>query len=238
MRAVQARFAEIERDTGISFSAHLRRSESARASAPDRTDSVSFAQAARSRIEDTASGRTDYLDEWLSSGVSGSSAPAEQAGGSGSLPQRPLPESEFDTIFADAGERYGLDSVLIKAMAYAESTFRPGAVSSSGAMGLMQLMPATAEALGVSDPFDPWQNVDGGARYLSQLLDRFNGNTLLAVAAYNCGSSRISSRGITDLTDSAQRDLLPAETRAYLANIERYLRDSQALHVLESPYAA
>jgi soluble lytic murein transglycosylase-like protein len=149
-----------------------------------------------------------------------------------------MPESEYDDLFAEAGERYGLDAALIKAVAYAESTFRPGVVSRSGAMGLMQLMPATAEALGVSDPFDPWQNIDGGARYLSQLLNRFDGDALLAIAAYNCGWGRINSRGITDLTDPAQRELLPAETRAYLANIERYLRDSDALHVLERPLVA
>jgi soluble lytic murein transglycosylase-like protein len=227
MRVVQARFAEIERNTGISFSSHLQHSDASRSLA--RADSVAHAQSLAERSRSRAEGSDDgYFDSLIDA----HSAPVARTGGS-----LRLPDSEFDSIFDEAGERYGLDSALIKAMAYAESTFRPGVVSRSGAMGLMQLMPATAEALGVKDPFDPWQNVDGGARYLSQLLDRFDGNTLLAVAAYNCGSSRIVSRGITDLTDPEQRDLLPAETRNYLANIERYLRDSQAAHVLDSPYA-
>jgi soluble lytic murein transglycosylase-like protein len=218
MNVVQARFAEIERNTGLSFSAHLQKSQAP--GAVSDTDPVAFAELSRIGAEDGYDGP-------------GSLSPVARTGGFARLP-----ESEFDSIFAEAGERYGLDATLIKAVAYAESTFRPTVVSRSGAMGLMQLMPATAEALGVNDPFDPWQNVDGGARYLSQLLDRFDGNALLALAAYNCGSGRITSRGITDLTDSAQRDLLPAETRSYLANIERYLRDSQALHILDNPFAA
>jgi soluble lytic murein transglycosylase-like protein len=97
----------------------------------------------------------------------------------------------------------------------------------------MQLMPSTAEALGVADPYDPRQNIDGGARYIAQHLNRFNGGTLLALAAYNAGYPRISNSGITDLRDRAQRDLLPNETRGYLERIEEYLSAAQALYVLD-----
>ena len=87
----------------------------------------------------------------------------------------------------------------------------------------MQLMPGTAEYLGVSNPFDPVQNIDGGVRYLQNLLTRFNGNIDLALAAYNWGPARIESGGITDLNDPVQFAKLPAETRRYIERIRQYL---------------
>jgi soluble lytic murein transglycosylase-like protein len=221
MNVIRARFAEIERNTGLSFSSYLHNSSQA-------VGNTNFSpEMARMLAEEAADG----------TGIGGTNRTA-----STSVVQtpdsKPMPASEYDPLFAEIAELYNLDPALIKAVAYAESSFRPTVVSSAGAMGLMQLMPATAEALGVKDPFDPRQNVDGGARYLAQLLNRFDGNTLLALAAYNCGSSRVTSRGITDLTVAAQRDLLPQETRNYLANIEKYLRGSDSIRVLDSPYAA
>jgi hypothetical protein len=149
-----------------------------------------------------------------------------------------LPASAYDSLFTETADRLGLNAALLKAICFAESNFRPDVVSRSGALGLMQLMPFTAEALGVTDPLDPWQNVDGGARYLAQLLDRFNGNALLALAAYNCGYPAVESRGVTDLSNPYQRGLLPSETQGYIARIEEYLGAAQALHVLEEPFSA
>ncbi|MGA6925472.1 MAG: lytic transglycosylase domain-containing protein, partial [Desulfosarcina sp.] len=90
-----------------------------------------------------------------------------------------------------AAKKYGLSEKLIESVIRAESGFRPDAVSPAGAQGLMQLMPATAKALGVNDPFDVQQNIDGGARYIRQMLDRFGGDVKLALAAYNAGPATV-----------------------------------------------
>ena len=96
----------------------------------------------------------------------------------------------FSELFNTAGARYGVSPALLAAVAKQESGFRPDAVSPAGARGLMQLMPATAQGLGVTDPFDPAQAVDGAARLLDTLLERF-GRTDLALAAYNAGPGAV-----------------------------------------------
>jgi hypothetical protein len=100
----------------------------------------------------------------------------------------------LDGIFSSAADKYGVDVNLLKAVAKAESGFRADAVSSCGAEGIMQLMPSTAASLGVSDSFDPAQNIDGGAKYLSGLLNKY-GDAKLALAAYNAGSGNVDKYG-------------------------------------------
>lgn len=99
----------------------------------------------------------------------------------------------FYTIIQKAADLNGVDPALVKAIIMAESGFNPHAVSKSGARGLMQLMPTTAKALGVKDSFNPEHNIRGGVRYFRQLMDRFGGDTELALAAYNAGSTRVRS---------------------------------------------
>lgn len=117
----------------------------------------------------------------------------------------------LEPIIANASRRYGVEIGLIKAVIKAESNFNPNAVSHAGARGLMQLMPGTARALGVSDSFDPEQNVMAGARFLRDLLDRYNGNVDSALAAYNWGPGNVDKRP----------DRMPRETREYLARVKQ-----------------
>jgi soluble lytic murein transglycosylase-like protein len=98
-------------------------------------------------------------------------------------------------LAAEAARRHGVDPALVLAVVDVESAFRPNAVSPKGAQGLMQLMPRTAAELGVSDPFDPAQNVDGGARHLRALLTSHNGDLEKALAAYNAGSDAVRRHG-------------------------------------------
>ncbi len=100
----------------------------------------------------------------------------------------------FGGLIATTAARYGLDPALLAAVVKAESGFNPWAVSPAGAKGLMQLMDATGATMGVADPFDPIQNLDGGARYLRSLLDRF-GDPALALAAYNAGPGAVQRYG-------------------------------------------
>ena len=121
----------------------------------------------------------------------------------------------IDEIVGKASRRYQIDPGLIKAVIKAESNFNPNAVSPAGARGLMQLMPGTARGLGVTDSFNPEQNVMGGTRYLRQMLDRYDGNLESALAAYNWGPGNVDKRG----------SFLPRETRDYLVKVKSLYSD-------------
>ena len=98
---------------------------------------------------------------------------------------------KYDNLISDASERYGVSFPLLKAIIKAESDFDPLVVSKKGATGLMQIMPQNFKSLGVKDPFDPWQNINAGARYFKQMFDRFNGKLSLSLAAYNAGPTAV-----------------------------------------------
>lgn len=102
---------------------------------------------------------------------------------------------KYEDIFNQVSAQTGVSAQLLKAVAQAESGCRSDAVSSCGAVGVMQLMPATAKAYGVTDPFDAYENISGGAKLLSDLLEKYNGNVTLSLAAYNAGSGNVSKYG-------------------------------------------
>ncbi len=113
---------------------------------------------------------------------------------SSALQSASAPQS-LDSIFQKAAQEYDVPVALLKAIAKAESNFNPEAVSSAGAQGVMQLMPATAQSLGVTDPFNAEQNIMGGAKYIKQMLERYDGDVKLALAAYNAGSGNVAKYG-------------------------------------------
>ena len=105
------------------------------------------------------------------------------------------PMHEYQSTIKRISARYRVDPTLVTAVISTESNFNELAISRSGAMGLMQLMPDTATHLGVQDPFDPKDNIEGGVKYLRYLIERFKGDLELAVAAYNCGPSTVDRFG-------------------------------------------
>jgi len=129
----------------------------------------------------------------------------------------PLFYRDYDELINQAANTHNLDPALIRAVIHAESAFKVFALSRSGAMGLMQLMPETAKELGVKNAFKPEQNIDGGAKYLAQMLRRFDGDIDLACAAYNAGPTNVTHyKGIPPYP----------ETQAYVKRVkillERY----------------
>jgi hypothetical protein len=130
--------------------------------------------------------------------------------------------AKIEAIIQKVAGALGLDPALIKAVVKTESNFNQTAVSKAGAKGLMQLMPKTAKEMGVSDPFNPLENIWGGARYLKSMLDRHNGNLNQALAAYNWGPGNLDRNGSSRL---------PKETRRYIEmvnrNYARYKKESQ-----------
>jgi soluble lytic murein transglycosylase-like protein len=127
----------------------------------------------------------------------------------------------YDGLVTASAQRYGVDPALLHGLIQQESGFDPAATSSAGALGLTQMMPGTAAALGVSDPLDPAQSIDGGARYLRQQLDAFGGDPSLALAAYNAGPGAVSRYG----------GVPPyAETQAYVQKVTGYADAYRTAH--------
>lgn len=124
-------------------------------------------------------------------------------------------EKIYNSIILKAASKYEIEPALIKAIIMAESSYNHRAISKKGAVGLMQLMPETADALGVKDVYDPQHNVYGGAKYIKQLLDQFDNNLELALAAYNAGSTKVRKyNGIPPFRS----------TRIYIKKVFKYYR--------------
>ncbi len=124
----------------------------------------------------------------------------------------------YEPIIRQASKTYGVEPELIRAVIRAESNFKNESISPKGAMGLMQIMPATAKDLGIRDAYDAQENIMGGTRYLKSLLDRYQGDVPTALAAYNWGMGNVERRP----------EKLPRETRDYINRIRHYMDEGKA----------
>lgn len=126
--------------------------------------------------------------------------------------------SQYEPIIQQASQTYGVDPALIRAVIRAESNFKNESTSPKGAMGLMQIMPATAKDLGIRNAYDAQENIMGGTRYLKGLLDRYRGDVPTALAAYNWGMGNVERRP----------ENLPRETRVYINRIQQFMDERKA----------
>jgi len=141
---------------------------------------------------------------------------------------KPFTQAEIDAAIDQAAARHNVDPSLVRAVIKVESNFNPNAVSRTGAMGLMQLMPQTARSLNVVNPFDPQQNVDAGVRHLKRLMESYGGDVKLSLAAYNAGAGAVArSAGIPHFR----------ETRNYVKRITQlyYGGGDASYRILGSP---
>jgi soluble lytic murein transglycosylase len=123
---------------------------------------------------------------------------------------------KYDPLISESCGLHGVDFALVKAIIRAESSFDPYAISSKGAEGLMQLMPETSKKLNIANPFDPHENIKGGVKYLRYLLDRFNYDLKLSLAAYNAGETTVSQvNGVPNYR----------ETKSYISEVLRYYKE-------------
>jgi soluble lytic murein transglycosylase-like protein len=128
-------------------------------------------------------------------------------------PRNWQPVGNYDDVIGEAARQHGLAFSLLKALIHVESYFDPRAVSKKGAMGLCQIMPENLVSLKITDPFDPWENIMGGARYLKNMLERFDGQLPLALAAYNAGPTAVER----------YKDIPPyQETQNYVQKVMKY----------------
>ncbi|BAK81485.1 lytic transglycosylase domain-containing protein [Candidatus Arthromitus sp. SFB-rat-Yit] len=127
--------------------------------------------------------------------------------------------SDVDNAIMIASEKYGVDDKLIRSLIKQESNFNPKCVSHAGAIGLMQIMPNTIKKFNVQDPYNIYENVDAGTKHLKGMIDRYSGDIVKAVAAYNCGGNALDKSGFRSLEDVS---MLPKETRVHVTNIIHY----------------
>lgn len=127
----------------------------------------------------------------------------------------------IENAIGNAAKKYGVDENLIRSIIKVESNFDPNAVSGAGAKGLMQLMPFNCTDLGVKDPLNIEQNIDGGTRHIKEYLDMYNGDVQMALMAYNGGPGRMASRGVDSINDLYK---MPKETQNYVPKVMKYYK--------------
>ncbi|WP_370554269.1 lytic transglycosylase domain-containing protein [Edwardsiella tarda] len=173
-------------------------------------------------------GKLAQLAQWADSKITGKTIEGQYPG-DGSLKGIKARDNadkrleQYDPVFEEMGKKYNVDPTLMKAVAKQESGGNPYATSGVGAMGLMQMMPGTAKDMGVANPYDPAQSIEGGTKYMAQLLKKFNGDTSLALAAYNNGPGNVN-KALKATGGNSYGDIaasMPAETRNYVPSIEQ-----------------
>lgn len=127
----------------------------------------------------------------------------------------------IDNAISISSKKYGVDENLIRAIIKVESNFDPSVVSKAGAKGLMQLMPENCRDLGITDPFNIEQNIDGGTRHIKEYLDKYNGDVEMALMAYNGGPTRMAKRGVKSINDIYK---MPKETQNYVPKVMKYYK--------------
>ena len=128
---------------------------------------------------------------------------------------------QIEDAISISSKKYGVDENLIRAIIKVESDFNPKCISKAGAKGLMQLMPENCRDLGVKNPLDIYENIDGGTRHIKEYLDKYNGDTQMALMAYNGGPTRMRKRGVTSPQDIY---LMPKETQNYVPKVMKYYK--------------
>lgn len=135
---------------------------------------------------------------------------------------QPKKENKIEDAIVTSAVKYGVDEKLIKSLIKQESNFDPQCVSSAGAIGLMQIMPNTIKKFNVKDPYDIYQNVDAGTKHLKGMIERYSGDIVKAVAAYNCGGNALDKSGFESLEDVS---MLPKETRIHVTKVFYYYKN-------------
>lgn len=156
--------------------------------------------------------QTDVLETALLQAQSSTNRPANARATTTGTQRSQVTQSSggYEPIIKKASQRYGVDADLIRSVIKVESGFNPKAISPAGAMGMMQLMPATAKQLGVKNPFNAEENIMGGTAYLGRLLERYDGNIRSALAAYNWGPGNLERKSAS---------AMPGETRNYITRV-------------------
>jgi soluble lytic murein transglycosylase-like protein len=183
--------------------------------------SVQRAAAARQVGKGGQAAHAFFATSWAAPSSAPLLSAAIPGGSAEAIPERncsPLTGSEIDSIIQAEAAKNNLTPDLLRAVIRKESAFDPCAVSRKGAIGLMQLMPATAAQMKLLDPFDPAENVRAGSQYLKQMLDRYDGDLMLALSAYNAGPKRVDDAGGVPRI---------AETRDYVTDILRRVTASE-----------